>query len=267
MRDPHHAADKPARVRAMFSAIAGSYDLNNRLHSFGLDQRWREKAVALAGVGLTDTVVDVACGTGDLAIKFSRAGAGRVIGIDFTYPMLPLARAKEGRKRGTLLLIGGKKQECPPFLPTIQNPRSKIQNVTWLCADAMHLPLADACADVVSIAFGIRNVGDPLAALREFRRVLRPGGRLIILEFSLPTRPWLRGAYNFYFRHVLPLTATLVSRDRSGAYRYLPESVNTFLGRDELMALLRAAGFGQIEHHALSLGVCACYRGLARVRP
>src|SRR5205085_9115096 len=132
----------------------------------------------------------------------------QAIGIDFTYAMLPIARSKSGTK---------------PF-----------DRPLFINGDAQCLPLPDVCADVVSIAFGIRNVQDPVAALREFRRVLRPGGRLVILEFSLPTHPLLRGLYNFYFRKVLPTTATLISGDRTGADKYLPESVNTFIGRESM---------------------------------
>ncbi len=120
----------------------------------------------------------------------------------------------------------------------------------------------DASADVVSIAFGIRNVQDPAAALAEFRRVLRPGGRVIVLEFSLPTNPVLRGLYNAYFRHVLPRTATLVSGDRTGAYKYLPESVNTFIGRPQMVAMMTAAGFDDVEQFPMTFGVCVCYRGV-----
>ena len=98
--------------------------------------------------------------------------------------------------------------------------------------------------------------------MREFKRILRPGGRLIILEFSLPTNPLLRALYNFYFRQILPRTATLISGDKTGAYRYLPQSVNTFIGREQMMEMMRAAGFERVEQHAMTFGVCICYRGV-----
>ncbi len=231
LRNPHAVADKRRRVQKMFAAIAPSYDLNNRLHSLWMDQHWRRKAVKLAGVKPGDSVVDVACGTGDLTIAFgNKVGSDHAIGIDFTYEMLPIARQKS---------------------------RSRFLN-----GDAQCLPLPDACADVVSIAFGIRNVADPALAIREFRRVLRPGGRLIILEFSLPTNPVLRGLYNFYFRNILPRTATLISGDKTGAYKYLPESVNTFIGREQMIGMMRDAGFGDVQQFPMTFGVCVCYRGV-----
>lgn len=247
LRNPHAVADKRRRVQKMFAAIAPSYDLNNRLHSLWMDQAWRRKAVKLARVDWDDFIVDVACGTGDLSIAFAkvagpypedRASEVNVLGIDFTFEMLPIARQK--------------------YL----DRKSQIANCKFLNGDAQSLPLPDACCDVISIAFGIRNVQDPTAALREFRRVLRPGGRVIILEFSLPTNPVLRGLYNFYFRKVLPTTATLISRDKTGAYKYLPESVNTFIGREQMVGMMRQAGFGNVEQFPMTFGVCVCYRGL-----
>lgn len=237
LANPHAAADKRARVRRMFAAIAPSYDINNRLHSLWMDQHWRNVAVKLAAVKPGDAVVDVACGTGDLALKFASARPASVIGVDFTYEMLPLAHRKAQGHHG-------------------RTP------VAWLNGDAMALPLPDACADIVSIAFGIRNVADPAVAIREFFRILRPGGRLVILEFSLPTNALLRGLYNFYFRRILPRTATLISGDRTGAYKYLPESVNTFISRDTMLGMMRDAGFTQAEQHAMTFGVCVCYRGI-----
>jgi demethylmenaquinone methyltransferase/2-methoxy-6-polyprenyl-1,4-benzoquinol methylase len=256
LRDPHHAPDKRQRVQKMFAAIAPSYDLNNRLHSLWQDQRWRGRAVKLAKLRETDVVVDVACGTGDLTIAMAHGlwpnlgdwppARGQAIGIDFTFDMLPLARTKarrfvEGKLSGRTLTTD--------------------DYMVWLNGDAQSLPLPDACCDVVSIAFGIRNVQDPASALREFRRVLRTGGRVIVLEFSLPTNRVLRGLYNFYFRQILPRTATWISRDRTGAYKYLPESVNTFITPQKMVQMMREAGFENVEQFPMSFGVCLCYRG------
>lgn len=264
LADPHAVADKRRRVQQMFAAIAPSYDLNNRLHSLGVDQLWRRKAVSLSELKATDRVVDVACGTGDLAFEYGRQlrrrhngrimpdelvdghGVAAVVGVDFTFQMLPLAR----RKTPSITSLAVDEVAATEFVPNL-----------WVNGDAQSLPLANASADVVSIAFGIRNVQDPAAALAEFRRVLRPGGRVIVLEFSLPTNPVLRGLYNAYFRHVLPRTATLVSGDRTGAYKYLPESVNTFIGRPQMVAMITAAGFADVEQFPMTFGVCVCYRG------
>ncbi|QYK47136.1 MAG: bifunctional demethylmenaquinone methyltransferase/2-methoxy-6-polyprenyl-1,4-benzoquinol methylase UbiE [Phycisphaeraceae bacterium] len=235
--DPHARADKPERVRRMFAAIAGSYDLNNRLHSFGIDQAWRRRAVRLAGVKAGDHVLDMACGTGDLTALFARTAASRVVGGDFTPEMLDIARTKQ-------VGIG-----------------SGAAKVTYVEADAMSLPFADASFDVLSIAFGIRNVASPGVALAEFRRVLRPGGRLIVLEFDRPRNVLVRALNDFYTNQIMPRTATLISRDRSGAYRYLPRSVGTFMRREEMIDGIRAAGFSDVSATPLTFGVAVCYRG------
>ncbi len=253
LANPHAVTDKAARVNQMFSAIAPSYDLNNRLHSMGIDQHWRNVAVKMAEVQPSDTIIDVACGTGDLTLKFARRQKkladranppekGSILGIDFTYEMLPLARHKA----------------------QIKNQKSKIKNPTFAQGDALALPLADHSADILSIAFGIRNVSNWGNAIDEFARVLKPGGRLIILEFSLPTNPLMRALYNFYFRKIMPITATLISGDKSGAYKYLPESVNTFITRQAMQDRMKAAGFTDILAKPLTFGICVCYKGVRR---
>jgi demethylmenaquinone methyltransferase/2-methoxy-6-polyprenyl-1,4-benzoquinol methylase len=269
LKHPHEAADKRQRVQRMFAAIAPSYDLNNRLHSLWMDQAWRRKAVKLADPTHNDVVVDVACGTGDLTLAFYEAvlwqrlhvhrelrspDSSQVMGIDFTYEMLPRARQKSvaGGFRGH----AGSKENYD----RLQSERG--QRLPFINGDALSLPLPDQSADVLSIAFGIRNVSDPAAAICEFHRVLRPGGRLIILEFSLPTNAVMRGLYNFYFRKILPRTATLISGDKTGAYKYLPESVNTFINRETMMEMMKTAGFGEVTQHPMTFGVCVCYRGV-----
>ena len=260
LANPHEVADKRRRVRQMFAAIAPSYDINNRLHSLWQDQRWRRKAVKIARLKPDERIVDVACGTGDLAIKFAEAATmlsdqaswpRQVVGIDFTYEMLSPIRRKWLRHPAVV------EHAHEDFY----DPRIR-EVIAAINGDAQALPLPDASADVVSIAFGIRNVQDPAAAMREFFRVLRPAGRVIVLEFSLPTNRLLRGLYNFYFRQILPRTATLISGDKTGAYKYLPQSVNTFIGREQMMQMMRDAGFASVEQFPMTFGVCVCYRGV-----
>lgn len=235
LANPHTVGDKARRVEQMFAAIAPSYDLNNRVHSLWRDQAWRRAAVRIANVKPTDVVLDVACGTGDLSAAFLAGGAQRVVGIDFTVNMLRVAQTKRTQH---------------------------AQPLTYQAGDAMRLPVADSSVDVVSIAFGIRNVAKPEQAMAEFARVLRPGGRLIVLEFSLPTNPLLLAGYNFYFRHVMPRTASLLARDRSGAYRYLPQSVNTFIDRAGMAKMMQDVGFTQITQKPMTFGIAVCYRGV-----
>lgn len=265
-RDPHAAADKASRVRRMFAAIAPKYDLNNRLHSFGRDQAWRRAAVRMAELKATDRVVDVACGTGDLAIALNQAllqlqpglSIGEVlrrrvpcrsplprpwmIGIDFTYEMLPIARRKSA---------------APGWA---EDDDSDV----FVNADAMRLPLPNACCDVVSIAFGIRNVAEPAKAMREFYRVLRPGGRCVVLEFSQPTNPLIRWGNNLYCGKIMPHTATWIAGDKSGAYKYLPKSVDTFVTREGMVSMMEASGFRDVVLKPLTFGVAVVYRGVKK---
>jgi demethylmenaquinone methyltransferase/2-methoxy-6-polyprenyl-1,4-benzoquinol methylase len=245
LADPHHNPEKAARVNAMFTAIAPSYDLNNRLHSLGIDQHWRSVTVKLAQVQATDRIVDVACGTGDLTLKFAAAQSriagpsspppSPVLGIDFTAAMLPLAAKKAARRH--------------------------VTNTEFMQGDALALPLPNESVDILSIAFGIRNVTDWQKAIAEFHRVLRPHGRLVILEFSLPTNPLIRTLYNFYFHQILPRTTTLISGDRTGAYRYLPQSVNTFISREMMQERMKTVGFTDVIARPLTAGIAVCYRG------
>ena len=220
----------------MFTAIARRYDLNNRLHSLGRDQAWRRLTVRMAAVEPGEDVVDVACGTGDLSEAFARAGAGSVIGVDFTPAMLDIARDKLTR-------------------------RSWTTTPDYRDGDAMDLDLPDASADIVSIAFGIRNVAVPVRAIAEFHRILRPGGRLIILEFCEPRLRLMRLFNGFYCKRIMPLTASAISGDRSGAYKYLPRSVETFSEPDHLAEMMRETGFEVLRQRRLSLGICAITLG------
>lgn len=234
--DPHANADKPDKVRRMFASIARSYDLNNRLHSFGRDQAWRRAAVSMADVQAGDRVLDVACGTGDLTQAFARTEASSVVGLDFTPEMLEIARHKQAS-----------------LAPALR------ERIDYQQGDAMDLSFEDASFDVISIAFGIRNVADPAIAAAEFFRVLRPGGRLVVLEFDRPRFAPARWACDLYTTRIMPLTATLISRDSSGAYRYLPRSVDTFHDAGALAAMLRTTGFDPVSARRLTFGVCVCH--------
>lgn len=239
-QNPHERSDKPERVRRMFAAIARSYDLNNRLHSFGRDQAWRRAAVRIAGVREGDEVLDCACGTGDLTLAFAKTSAKRIVGTDFTQEMLDIAGTKQRNTK----------------------PHDPSGRVTFQQADAMDLPFPDASFDIVSIAFGIRNVAEPKHAIAEFFRVLRPGGRVVILEFDEPRNPIVRLGNNLYTKRIMPLTATLIARDTSGAYKYLPRSVETFMKREAMQAALREAGFTDLRAKPMTFGVCVCHVGV-----
>jgi len=254
VHNPHSTPDKAERIQRMFTAIARRYDLNNRLHSFGRDQFWRRRVVALAHVKPEDRVLDAACGTGDLSLLFAQAGAKQVVGVDFTEAMLEIARSKAealGRQphrwHGHAERWHGLSVRAGGLLP-----------LEFTHADITKLPFEDASFDIVSIAFGLRNVERPEKALSEFRRVLRPrDGRLLILEFSRPRNSIVRAVNHVYTRHIMPVTASLIARDRSGAYRYLPRSIETFPEGDELERAVREAGFRETEQHSLTFGICA----------
>lgn len=236
--NPHLNANKAGKVRGMFTSIAPAYDLNNRLHSLWMDQYWRRVAVREAAVQPGDTVADLACGTGDLTMAFARSPSSKVIGLDYTAAMLDVARHKVSA--------------LPP---------SSRAKVSYVEGDAHHLPLEDASVDVVSIAFGIRNVADPARVASECARILRPSGRIVILEFCTPRNPCVRWLNSVYCGLVMPHTATWISGDKSGAYKYLPSSVSTFMDPPKMVGLLLRSGFEDVGSRTLFPGICQCYRG------
>ena len=229
----------PGEIAAMFDAIARRYDLLNRVLSAGRDRAWRARAVDALGLQGGERVLDLCTGTADLALALAspRGGAGSVVGVDFSAEMLRLGRVKVARRR-------------------------PAGSVRLLRADAERIPLGDAAVDGATIAFGIRNVRDRAAALAEVRRVLRPGGRLAILEFGEPGPAPVRAAYRWYFHYLLPLVGRFASRHGS-AYAYLPASVGAFPGPPAFCELLRRAGFADVSVAPLTFGIVYLYSARA----
>jgi demethylmenaquinone methyltransferase/2-methoxy-6-polyprenyl-1,4-benzoquinol methylase len=226
-------AGKRAYVRRMFSEIAPRYDLLNHLLSFNIDRRWRRQAIRELGwrEHPDGTYVDLCAGTLDVAAALSHTAGfrGFVLGADFAEPML---RAGAGKA-----------------------PADRLAPVA---ADALALPLADASASGAIVAFGARNLADLDAGLREVHRILRPGARFVILEFSTPRRRLVRTGYNLYFHHVLPAVGRVVSGHPT-AYRYLPESVSHFPEAERLAERLRGAGFAAVHWRPLTFGIAALH--------
>lgn len=229
--------EKAEAVRRMFGAIAPRYDLLNHLLSLNIDRSWRRRAVdrLLEGDPADGRYLDACCGTFDLALELEgrREFSGFIAATDFALPMLEHGRTKLG------------------------------PDAAAGCADAMRLPFPDATFDGALIGFGLRNVADLEAGLRELARVIRPGGRLVILEFTVPRRQPFRGLYLFYFRRVLPLVGRLISRHDS-AYAYLPASVLEFPESAELAERMRAAGFEEVDWESLTSGIVAVHMGSLR---
>jgi demethylmenaquinone methyltransferase/2-methoxy-6-polyprenyl-1,4-benzoquinol methylase len=233
---PNRESDEFAgQVRRMFDGIAGVYDLMNTAMTAGMHHRWRERAADLAELGPGDAALDVCCGTGDLALELSgRVGSeGSVIGCDFSERMLDAAR--------------GKAAGCG------------AANVRFEWADALRLPYPDGSFDAATVGFGARNLADLDRGLRELARVLRPGGRLVILEITQPRRPPLSAFYSLWFDRIVPLLGTLAG-DRS-AYTYLPKSVKRFPSPQGLAERMAAAGFGPIRYFVLAGGIITIHVG------
>jgi demethylmenaquinone methyltransferase / 2-methoxy-6-polyprenyl-1,4-benzoquinol methylase len=215
----------------MFANISARYDLLNHLLSVGIDQRWRRKVTSLLPVTSGGRILDVACGTGDLAFTLANITEARVVGTDFCRPMLEVAQRKGVNKA-----------------------------VTFVEGDALHLPFPDHSFEGVTIAFGLRNLSSFERGLTELLRVTKPGGRVVVLEFSRPTVAAFRAVFNFYFHRVLPLLGGLVSGSMT-AYKYLPSSVTRFPDQPQLAALMREVGFEEVDYSNLTGGIAAIHHG------
>jgi demethylmenaquinone methyltransferase/2-methoxy-6-polyprenyl-1,4-benzoquinol methylase len=230
------------RVRRMFGQIAGRYDFLNHLLSLNIDRWWRRRTTQIVPPdppmgALALPILDVCTGTGDLALAYDRAAGGGVpiVAADFCHEMLAIGRAKAAK-------LGADSR------------------ITFLEADAQSLPLLSDTFQIVCVAFGLRNIADADRGLAEMTRVAAPGGRVAVLEFSMPTRQPFRAVYGWYFRHVLPRIGRLFSR-HSDAYDYLPTSVGQFPQGEALLHYMRAAGLTNLRSYPLTLGVATLYVG------
>ena len=231
--EPASGRSRSDQVRTLFSEIAPRYDLLNHLLSLNIDRRWRRRAIRELGWENEPggTYLDLCTGTFDLAAELARRSGfrGTVLASDFAFPMLARGR---GKIRGS------------PVLP--------------VCGDTQLLPFADSSFEGVTVGFGVRNLAEPQAGFREACRVLRPGGRLVVLEFTVPPGRLMRAVYLLYFNHILPLAGRLVS-GHPWAYSYLPKSVRDFPGPQRLAELMLGAGFGGVDWFLVSGGIAAIH--------
>jgi len=233
-RTPAPGEPTTERVKGIFSGIAGTYDRVNIVASAGIDRTWRRRTVGMAELGPDSRVLDLAAGTGDLTLAMARQGApAEVLSTDFVPEMLEIAERKAQDYDG----------------PT---------KIVFEAADAQDLPYEDGSFDVVTIAFGLRNLPDRAANMREVLRVLKPGGRYVVLEFSRPTSAAVRSAYGFYLGQVVPFLGGAIARDRT-SYLYLRDSIRGFPPQAELAAEFEAAGFSRVTWRDLTYGVVAIH--------
>jgi demethylmenaquinone methyltransferase/2-methoxy-6-polyprenyl-1,4-benzoquinol methylase len=229
-------ADKAGRVHGVFSSVANKYDVMNDLMSAGVHRIWKTALIDWMAPRPGMRLLDVAGGTGDIAFRFldRLKGQGEAVVCDMTQAMLDEGAAR-AEKRG-------------------------LYGIDWICGDAMALPFEDRSFDVYTIAFGIRNVTRIEDALAEAYRVLRPGGRLLVLEFSHMPVPMLQRAYDLYSFNIIPPLGQMVTGDRD-SYQYLVESIRKFPDQDSFAAMIRAAGFGRVRWRNMSMGICALHSG------
>ncbi|GLO79400.1 bifunctional demethylmenaquinone methyltransferase/2-methoxy-6-polyprenyl-1,4-benzoquinol methylase UbiE [Sulfitobacter pontiacus] len=229
-------SDKAGRVQGVFNSVASKYDIMNDVMSVGIHRVWKEAMMDWLAPRDGQKLLDVAGGTGDVSFKFlGRAGSGHATVLDLTEPMLV-----EGRKRAEAAAMA--------------------DSLDWVVGDAMALPFEDNTFDVYTISFGIRNVTRPQEALNEAYRVLRPGGRLMVLEFSQLPNPMMQKAYDLYSFNVIPRMGQMIANDRD-SYQYLVESIRNFPDQETFLGMLRTAGFGQAKYRNLSLGIAALHSG------
>lgn len=229
-------SEKAGRVRGIFGSVAGNYDVMNDAMSLGIHRIWKDAMMDWLAPRAGQQLLDVAGGTGDIAFRFlDRAGQGHATVLDITEPMLV-----EGRKRAEAAAMA--------------------DSLDWVVGDAMALPFADNSFDVYTISFGIRNVTRPHEALDEAYRVLRPGGRLMVLEFSQIPNEMLQKVYDLYSFHIIPRLGQVIARDRD-SYQYLVESIRRFPDQEAFLEMVRAAGFGNAKYRNLSLGVACLHSG------
>ncbi|MFZ3584366.1 bifunctional demethylmenaquinone methyltransferase/2-methoxy-6-polyprenyl-1,4-benzoquinol methylase UbiE [Loktanella sp. DJP18] len=228
--------DKAGRVRGVFSSVASKYDIMNDVMSGGVHRLWKDAMMDWLAPRAGQKLLDVAGGTGDIAFRFlKRAGSGHATVLDLTEPMLV-----EGRKRA--------------------EAERMHEQLDWVVGDAMALPFPDNTFDVYTISFGIRNVTRPQDALSEAYRVLRPGGRLMVLEFSQLPNPLMQKAYDAYSFNVIPRMGQMIAGDRD-SYQYLVESIRNFPDQETFLGMIRAAGFDNAKYRNLTLGVAALHSG------
>ncbi|MGI3169854.1 bifunctional demethylmenaquinone methyltransferase/2-methoxy-6-polyprenyl-1,4-benzoquinol methylase UbiE [Pseudooceanicola sp. C21-150M6] len=228
--------EKAGRVQGVFSSVASRYDVMNDVMSLGIHRLWKDAMMDWLAPRAGQHLLDVAGGTGDISFRFlNRAGSGHATVLDLTEPMLV-----EGRKRAE----AGKMSD----------------SLDWVVGDAMALPFPDSTFDVYTISFGIRNVTRPEQALAEAFRVLKPGGRLMVLEFSQIPTPALQWAYDRYSFNMIPAMGQMIANDRD-SYQYLVESIRKFPDQDTFLQMVRDAGFGQAKYRNLTLGIAALHSG------